>query len=82
VEKDTLGEIRDGTIEATIAQKPYTMAFVGLKELDEIFHNRPASLARDSSVNPFAEYPIFIDTGSALVDKLNADIYERGLTQP
>ncbi|HEY9125534.1 MAG TPA: substrate-binding domain-containing protein, partial [Acidobacteriaceae bacterium] len=81
VEKETLGEIRDGTIEATIAQKPYTMAFVGLKELDEIFHNRPVSLSRDSSANPFAEYPVFIDTGSALVDKVNADVYERGLAE-
>jgi ribose transport system substrate-binding protein len=78
VEAETLGEIRDGTIEATIAQKPFTMAFVGLKELDEVFHNPPASLSRDSSVNPFAEYPIFIDTGSALVDKINEDVYERG----
>ena len=57
------------------------MAFVGLKELDEIFHNRPASLSRDQSVNPFAEYPVFIDTGSALVDKINTDVYERGLAQ-
>lgn len=81
VEQETLSQIRDGTIEATIAQKPYTMAYVGLKELDEIFHNKPQSLTKDASVDPFAQYPVFIDTGTALVDKANADIYERGITQ-
>ncbi len=75
VEQDTMAEIKDGTIEATIAQKPYSMAFVGLKELDEIFHNMPASLTKDYSVDAFAEYPVFIDTGTALVDKANVDVY-------
>jgi ribose transport system substrate-binding protein len=77
VEQDTLAEIKDGTIEATIAQKPFTMAFVGLKELDEIFHNRPRSLTKDYGVDAFAEYPVFIDTGTALVDKANVDVYAR-----
>jgi ribose transport system substrate-binding protein len=75
VEQDTLAEISDGTIEATIAQKPYTMGFVGLKELDEIFHNKPKSLTKDYSVDAFSEYPVFIDTGTALVDKANVDVY-------
>jgi ribose transport system substrate-binding protein len=77
VEQDTLSEIKDGTIEATISQKPYTMGFVGLKELDEIFHNKPTSLTKDYSVDVFSEYPVFIDTGSALVDKANVDLYAK-----
>jgi ribose transport system substrate-binding protein len=77
VEQDTLGEIKDGTIEATISQKPYTMGFVGLKQLDEIFHNKPTSLTKDYSVDAFSEYPVFIDTGTALVDKANVDIYSK-----
>jgi ribose transport system substrate-binding protein len=77
VEAETLGEIKDGTIEATISQKPYTMAFVGLKQLDEVFHNPPKTLLKDNSVDAFAEYPFFIDTGSALVDKANVDIYAK-----
>jgi len=77
VEQDTLSEIKDGTIEATISQKPYTMGFVGLKQLDEVFHNKPATFPKDSSVDPFAEYPTFIDTGSALVDKVNVDMYAK-----
>jgi ribose transport system substrate-binding protein len=75
VEQETMSEIKDGTIEATISQKPYTMGFVGLKELDEIFHNKPKSLTKDYSVDPFSEYPYFIDTGTALVDKANVDLY-------
>jgi len=77
VEQDTLEEIKDGTIEATIAQKPFTMGFVGLKELDEVFHNKPRSLTKDYSVDAFSEYPVFIDTGTALVDKANVDLYSK-----
>ena len=75
VEQETLAEIKDGTIEATLSQKPYTMAYVGLKELDEVFHNKPAAFPKDASADPFADYPTFIDTGSALVDKVNVDLY-------
>jgi len=81
VEQDTLSEITDGTIEATISQKPYTMAFVGLKELDEIFHNKPKSLTKDYSVDAFSEYPFFIDTGTALVDKANVDVYAKSASE-
>ncbi|WP_263359033.1 substrate-binding domain-containing protein [Acidicapsa ligni] len=77
VDQDTLAEIKDGTIEATISQKPFTMGYVGLKQLDEIFHNMPKSLSKDYSVDAFAEYPVFIDTGTALVDKANVDVYAR-----
>jgi ribose transport system substrate-binding protein len=81
VQQDTLSEISDGTIEATISQKPFTMAFVGLKELDEIFHNKPKSLTKDYSVDAFSEYPYFIDTGTALVDKANVDVYARAAAE-
>jgi ribose transport system substrate-binding protein len=81
VEQDTLAEITDGTIDATIAQKPYTMGYVGLKELDEIFHNMPASLTKDYSVDAFSPYPVFIDTGTALVDKANVDVYARAASE-
>jgi ribose transport system substrate-binding protein len=81
VEQDTLAEIKDGTIEATISQKPYAMAFVGLKELDEIFHNKPRSLTKDYSVDAFSEYPVFIDTGTELVDKANVDVYAKSAAE-
>ena len=81
VQQDTLDEIKDGTIEATISQKPFTMAFVGLKELDEIYHNKPKSLTKDYSVDAFSEYPYFVDTGTALVDKANVDVYARAAAE-
>jgi ribose transport system substrate-binding protein len=81
VEQDTLAEIKDGTIEATISQKPYTMGYVGLKQLDEIFHNKPKSLTKDYSVDAFSEYPVFIDTGTALVDKANVDVYAKAAAE-
>lgn len=38
VDESTLNLVREGMIDATIAQKPYTMAYYGLKSLDEIHH--------------------------------------------
>lgn len=75
VSQDTLDGIKGGTIDATIAQKPYTMGWVGLKALDEIFHDPPKQLGKDYSVDSFSPYPVFVDTGSSLVDKANVDLY-------
>lgn len=75
VNQDTLDGIKGGTIDATVVQKPYTMAYVGLKALDEIFHAPPAQLSKDYSSDPFAPYPAFVDTGTSLVDKSNVDLY-------
>ena len=75
VNPDTLDGIKGGTIDSTIAQKPYTMGYVGLKALDEVFHNPPKQLAKDYSVDSFSPYPMFVDTGTSLVDKNNVDLY-------
>jgi ribose transport system substrate-binding protein len=75
VDQDTPDGIKSRTIDATITQKPYTMGLVGLKALDEVYHNPPKQLARDSSANSFAQYPVFVDTGSSVVDKDNVDLY-------
>jgi ribose transport system substrate-binding protein len=75
VNQDTLDGIKSGAIDATIVQKPYTMAYMGLKALDEIFHAPPAQLNKDYSSDPFAPYPVFVDTGTSLVDKNNVDLY-------
>ena len=40
VNQDTLDGIKGGTINATVAQKPFTMGYIGLRSLDEIFHTR------------------------------------------
>ena len=68
---ETLDWIQKGMIAGTIAQKPYTMAFVGLQMLDGLHHNKPPSLDTDWSKDSFAPIPAFVDTGSALIDKSN-----------
>jgi ribose transport system substrate-binding protein len=70
----TLQLIKDGVIDSTISQKPYTMALIGLKGLDEI-HHYPADNAMkgDYELDPFAPFPAFVDTGVSLVDKSNVE---------
>ena len=68
---ETLDWIQKGMIAGTIAQKPYTMAFVGLQMLDGLHHNKPPSLDTDWSKDSFAPIPAFVDTGSALIDTSN-----------
>src|ERR1039458_2409667 len=75
VSQDTVGGIKTGTIDSTIAQKPYSMAYIGLKGLDEIFHAPPKQLNKDYATDSFSQYPVFIDTGTTLVDKSNVDLY-------
>ena len=75
VNQDTLDGIKGGSINATVAQKPFTMGYVGLKELDQIFHNPPQSLAKDYTQDAFSPFPEFIDTGTSLVDKRNVDAF-------
>jgi len=72
---ETLEGIQKGGIAATIAQKPYTMAFVGLQMLDNLHHHKPAALDTDWSKDSFAPIPSFVDTGSALIDKSNVDSF-------
>jgi ribose transport system substrate-binding protein len=72
---DTMDGIKAGTIDSTVSQKPYTMAYLGLKALDEVFHSPPSQLTKGYSANLFAPYPAFVDTGAALVDKTNVDLY-------
>jgi ribose transport system substrate-binding protein len=72
---ETLDWIQKGGIAATIAQKPYTMAYVGMQMLDVIYHHKPAALASDWSKDIYAPVPSFVDTGSALIDKTNLDSF-------
>jgi ribose transport system substrate-binding protein len=75
LDPDTLRLIKEGVIDATISQKPYTMGFYGLKALDEIHHYPIKKLRADYSVDTFSPFPAFVDTGTAMVDKDNVDIY-------
>ena len=75
VSPDTLAAIKTGAIDSTVVQKPYTMGYVGLKALDQIFHDAAVQSGKDFSTDPFSPYPSFVDTGTSLVDKSNVDVY-------
>src|SRR5215470_6080238 len=72
---ETLEWIQKGVIAATISQKPYTMAYIGLKMLDALHHSSLKNLGADWTHDSFAPVPAFVDTGSALVDKSNVDAF-------
>ena len=74
-DQETLDLIKKGSIAATIGQKPYTMAFVGMQMLDNLYHHKPPSLDTDWSKDGYAPVPFFVDTGSALIDKSNVDSF-------
>lgn len=75
VSQDTLDGIKAGAIDSTIAQKPFTMGYIGLKGLDEIFHAPPQRLSKDYASDSFSPYPVFVDTGTSLVTTSNVDTY-------
>lgn len=70
----TLNLVKEGLIDATIAQKPYTMAYYGLKALDDV-HHYSVDLKKDWASNSFSPFPAYVDTGVSLVDKVNVDQY-------
>jgi len=74
-DQPTLDWLRKGAIAATIAQKPYTMAFYGVKMLDDLRHYPPASLTRDWVEDTLSPVPVFVDTGATLIDKNNLDSF-------
>jgi ribose transport system substrate-binding protein len=74
-DQETLDWVQKGVIAATIAQKPFSMAFVGMQMLDNLYHHKPASLDTDWSKDSFAPIPSFVDTGSALIDKSNVNSF-------
>lgn len=70
----TLQLIKDGVIDSTISQKPYTMALIGLKALDEVHHYPTDNpMKGDYELDPFAPFPAFVDTGVSLVDRSNVE---------
>jgi ribose transport system substrate-binding protein len=73
VDQATLELVKDGTVQGTIAQKPFTMAYLGLKALDDLHHYPLKPLARDYGSDAQSPFPAFVDTGTSLVDKSNVD---------
>jgi len=67
---ETLDFIQEGVIAATVAQKPYTMAFYGLRFLDDLHHNIVHEF-KDWQTAPVSPLPTRVDTGTAVIDASN-----------
>jgi ribose transport system substrate-binding protein len=70
IAEGTLEWMRKGMIRATIAQKPFTMAYFGTRVLDDFHHSKPTPDAA-SLQGTRSHVPVFVDTGATLVDKSN-----------
>ena len=79
-DKDTLDWIQKGMIAATIGQKPFTMAAVGVELLDALHHNPPPTLDRAWNQDSFSVVPAFVDTGATLIDKTNVNDFIQAQT--
>jgi ribose transport system substrate-binding protein len=74
-DQGTIEWVKKGMIAATIAQKPYTMAFYGLKMLGDLHLNKPKTLDANWAQDTQSPLPGFIDTGATLIDKSNVDSF-------
>lgn len=74
-DQETLDFISSGTIISSMAQKPYTMAFYGLRFLDDLHHNVVHEF-RDWRTAPASPLPTLVDTGIGVVSKDNIQAYE------
>jgi ribose transport system substrate-binding protein len=72
-DEKTLEGVKRGVIAATVAQKPYTMGYIGVKMLDDYYHSKGEIAHMPSPRGPMSPLPAYIDTGATLVDKSNVD---------
>ncbi|MFI5092611.1 MAG: substrate-binding domain-containing protein [Candidatus Acidiferrum sp.] len=67
---ETLDGIDKGWINATVVQKPYVMAYYGLRFADDLHHNAVHEF-KDWRTAPTDPLPAWVDTGTAIIDKSN-----------
>ncbi len=79
-DQETLEWVKKGSVAATIAQKPFTMAFYGAKMLDDLHHYPPKSLDHDWATDTVSPVPVFVDTGTTLIDNSNLDAFTQAQT--
>ena len=80
-EPDTLDWIKKGFISATIAQKPFTMAYVALHMMNDLNASKLKSLDQNWTADPVSPLPSSVDTGVTLVNSDNVDQYLKESTQ-
>jgi ribose transport system substrate-binding protein len=76
---ETFSWIDRGGINATVTQKPYVMAYYGLKFLDDLHHNAVHEF-KDWRTAPAPSMPAWVDTGTAIVDKSNLAAFREALS--
>ncbi len=76
----TLDWISKHIITATIAQKPYTMAYYGLKFLDDFHHNIVHEF-KDWKTAPASPLPTRVDTGTAVIDSSNLEAFRQAAAE-
>jgi len=77
----TLDWIKKDRIAGTIAQKPFTMGYIGALTLDTLHHYPPNPLDKAWAQDPQSPVATFIDTGEMLVDKSNVDSFVSAMAQ-
>jgi ribose transport system substrate-binding protein len=75
---ETLDWIDRGAINATVAQKPYLMAYYGVRFLDDLHHNAVHEF-KDWRNAPAPPLPAWVDTGTAIIDKSNLAAFREAL---
>ncbi len=75
---ETLDWIDRGAINATVAQKPYLMAYYGVKFLDDLHHSAVHEF-KDWRTAPAPPLPSWVDTGTAIIDKSNLAAFREAL---
>jgi ribose transport system substrate-binding protein len=77
----TLDWIKKDRIAGTVAQKPFTMGFVGVGALDTLHHYPPNPLDKLWGQDPQSPVATFTGTGEMLVDKSNVDNFVSAMAQ-
>jgi ribose transport system substrate-binding protein len=75
---ETLDWVDRGGINATVVQKPYVMAYYGVKFLDDLHHNAVHDF-KDWRTAPAPPLPAWVDTGTAIIDKSNLGVFREAL---
>ena len=75
---ETLDWISRGAITATVVQKPYIMGFYGVRFADDLHHNVVHEY-KDWRTAPSAPLPVWVDTGTAVIDKNNLAAFKEAL---
>jgi ribose transport system substrate-binding protein len=76
----TLEAVERGWITATVVQKPYVMAFYGVRFLDDLHHNVVHEF-KDWATAPAGPLPTFVDTGTAVIDSSNLTTFRKALAE-